>query len=97
MSGLLFAAGILATWRVTHLVVAEDGPWNLVTRLRVLAGPGVVGQMMDCFNCASIWLAMPFAYWLSTTWSDGVIVWLALSGGAMLLERIVGVPPSARQ
>ena len=51
---------------------------------------------MDCFYCASLWVAMPIAYWLSTAGAR-VVVWLALSGGAMLLERVVRVTPSARQ
>ena len=24
----------LALWRVTHLLAAEDGPWDLIARLR---------------------------------------------------------------
>lgn len=94
MSGVLLAASILAVWRLTHLIVAEDGPWNVVTRLRQFAGAGIVGQMMDCFNCASMFMALPFAVWLATDWKDGLVIWLALSGGAILLERVVPAPPA---
>ena len=94
MSGVLLGVAILAVWRLTHFIVAEDGPWDIVTRLRRLAGAGIVGQMMDCFNCASMFMALPFAVWLSTGWGDGIVIWLALSGGAILLERAVPAPPS---
>jgi hypothetical protein len=97
MSGVLLVVGVLAAWRLTHLIVAEDGPWNIVARLRQRAGAGVVGQMMDCFNCTSMWVAVPFAFWLASDWIDGAVAWLALSGGAILLERIAPVPPSAGQ
>lgn len=81
------AAATLATWRLTHLVVAEDGPWDLVVRLRRAAGDGLAGQMMDCFYCASLWLALPFAAWLADDWPGRLVAWLAASGGAMLLQR----------
>ncbi|MGH9383441.1 MAG: DUF1360 domain-containing protein [Vicinamibacterales bacterium] len=91
MIGVWLAAGILATWRVTHLIVAEDGPWDIVARLRRLAGAGVLGQLMDCFYCASLWVAIPIALWIGDDGAARVVIWLALSGGAALLER--AVPP----
>ena len=50
--------GILATWRVTHLLWAEDGPWRIVALLRRRAGTGFWGGLMDCFNCLSLWVAL---------------------------------------
>jgi len=89
MSPLPFLAGVLATWRVTHLVTAEDGPFNIVARLRAAAGGGFVGQLMDCFYCASVWVAAPIACWVAHGWSDRVVTWLALSAGAILVERFI--------
>jgi len=94
MDALSFAAATLATWRLAHLVVAEDGPWNAVAHLRRLAGASWLGDAMDCFHCASLWLALPFAAALASGWADGVTAWLALSGGAILLERLPGATPS---
>jgi hypothetical protein len=51
----------LATWRITHLLVEEDGPADLVLRLRGAVDSSVLGQVMDCFYCASVWVALPFA------------------------------------
>jgi hypothetical protein len=79
---------LLAAWRVTHLLQAEDGPFDLIYRLRKALGISVFGKMMDCFNCLSIWIAMPFAYFLGDTWPEKILLWLALSGGSILLERI---------
>ncbi|HEY5617352.1 MAG TPA: DUF1360 domain-containing protein [Vicinamibacterales bacterium] len=88
MSGVLFVAAILATWRITHLVTAEDGPWEVVARLRRRAGSGVVGQLMDCFYCLSFWVALPFAWIVGDTWRDRLIAWPALSAGAIVIERL---------
>jgi hypothetical protein len=85
--------GTLAVWRVTHLLQAEDGPWNLLVRLRRLAGSGFWGQLLDCFYCLSMWVALPVALLLATSWREGVLLWLGLSGGAILLERATARPP----
>ena len=57
---------VLAVWRVTHLLHAEDGPWDVVARLRGWAGDGLLGRMMDCFYCASLWVALPAAAMLGS-------------------------------
>ena len=80
--------GILAVWRVTHLLNAEDGPWDLLVRMRRLAGQGFFGRLLDCFYCLSLWVAIPFAWLLATDWKELLFLWLAFSGGAILLERL---------
>jgi Protein of unknown function (DUF1360) len=85
--------GVLATWRVTHLLQAEDGPADLVVRLRRAAGEGFLGSLLDCFYCLSLWIAAPFALFLGATWAERAMLWLAFSGGASLLERRgAGIP-----
>lgn len=88
MSGVLLVAAILATWRLTHLVAAEDGPWDVVARLRRRAGAGFWGRLMDCFYCLSLWIAFPVAWLVGDDWRSRLIAWPALSGGAILLERV---------
>lgn len=78
----------LATWRLTHLLAREDGPADLLVRLRERLGAGSLGHLMDCFNCSSLWVAAPLAWWLAGTPGDGIVIWLALSGAACLLERV---------
>jgi hypothetical protein len=80
--------GVLAVWRVTHLLQAEDGPWNLIVRLRKFAGNGFLGQLLDCFYCLSLWIAAPFAWFLGQGAMERLLLWPALSGAAILLERI---------
>ncbi len=80
-------AGSVAVWRVTHLFAAEDGPWDLIVGWRKLAGNSVFGKMLDCFYCLSVWMAIPFAWALGATWKERLILWPALSGAAILLER----------
>lgn len=77
----------LATWRVTHLLVAEDGPWDIVVKLRARLGESVIGSVMDCFYCASLWIAVPFAFAVADDVPGGILSWLAISGAAALLEQ----------
>lgn len=85
--GIVYGLCTLATWRLTHLVVAEDGPGEVIVRLRGWAGDGVVGQLMDCFYCASLWLAAPFAFVVADDGLTWLLSWLAISGAASLLEQ----------
>jgi hypothetical protein len=82
-----FALCALATWRLTHLVVEEDGPFDLVARLRAALGDSQAGRAMDCFYCASLWLAAPMAFALTRAPLDWPLAWLALSGAAALAEQ----------
>lgn len=86
--------GILAVWRVTHLLNAEDGPWDLSLRLRRVAGDGSWARLLDCFYCLSLWVSVPFALMIAASWAEGVVTWLGLSGGAVALDR--AMPPEAR-
>lgn len=87
-SALRFAIAALATWRVTHLLAEEDGPADVVVRARERLGDTVLGELMDCFACLSVWVAVPAGrYVVCSSWRGAVPVTLALSGAACLLEH----------
>jgi hypothetical protein len=87
MSFYLLTLGILATWRVTHFLQAEDGPGDIVVRVRARLGDGHLGKLLDCFYCLSVWVAVPLAVWIGQRWDEKVLLVLGFSGGAILLER----------
>lgn len=88
------AVGALCVWRVTHLLQAEDGPWDVIVKLRRAVGNGMVGRLLDCFYCASVWVAMPFAAVLGDGWRDRLLLVPALSAAAILAERVTARPPA---
>ena len=98
MSPLWFAIAVLGVWRITHLLAAEDGPGDIIVRLRSRTGHGFWGRLLDCFYCLSLWVAAPFALALDALSWESVLLWLGLSGGAILLERVTdrGMSPAAR-
>ncbi len=89
--------GILSTWRITHFLRAEDGPGDSVVRLRKVVGDGFFGSLLDCFYCLSVWIAFPFAALLGGTLAERFLLWLSLSAGAILLERITERPWEIQQ
>ena len=91
------ALGTLAVWRVTHILNAEDGPGDVFVRLRKLAGRGFWGDLLDCFYCLSMWVAVPFAWWLGDGWKEILLLWPALSGAGILLERLSSLGPETNK
>ena len=92
------AIGILGVWRVSHLLHAENGPWNAVELFRKLVGAGFWGGVFGCFYCLSLWVAVPFALLLSGETKQRLLLWPALSAGAILIERLSSretEPPAA--
>lgn len=92
---LRLLVAMLAVWRVSHLIVAEDGPWDVIVRMRHGAGQGILGRLMDCFYCTSLWAAAPAALVVTREPAAWVVAWLAISGGACLLERATSREPPA--
>jgi hypothetical protein len=86
--------GVLAVWRFTHLLSYEEGPWDSLERLRQRASGGFWGKLLGCFYCLSLWSALPLALWIGTDWLERVLLWPALSAGAILLERISSREPA---
>ena len=82
-----FIVGTLATWRIASLLTREDGPYSLFSRLRgsgIERGPR---RALHCLYCTSIWVAAPLAGFVAPWSGRSIVIWLALSGGACLLDR----------
>ena len=88
------ALAVLAGWRITHLLAAEDGPFGLVLKLRERLGQGIWGQLMDCPHCVSLWVAMPLAPLLVTDLLGWGLSALALSGAVCIIEAALDVAAS---
>jgi len=84
--------GALVVWRVTHLLHAESGPWNMLERLRQSMSSGFWSSLFVCFYCLSLWVAIPVAFLLAGAWKERLLLWPALSGAAILLERLSAPP-----
>ena len=52
---------MLCAWRITHLILAEGGPWELIIRVRKIVSNGFGGALLDCFYCLSLWVSAPIS------------------------------------
>lgn len=91
---LILAA--LATWRITHFLIREDGPYNLGNHIRLAVGqtydensqcaaPNEIGKALCCFHCASVWVALGVT--IFTFGKLDVLKIFAISAAAILLDE----------
>jgi len=90
-SWLCFVLAALAVWRVTHLLHAEDGPFDILVKIRTAAKNGFLGKLLDCFYCLSIWIAAIPVLILNYSWQERLLLWLSISAAAILFERLHAV------
>lgn len=79
---------LIVVWRLTHLISSEDGPFDLIIRLRKLMGNSFFGKLMDCFYCLSIWIGLAGAWYAGNNFEEIIILCFYYSGASILLEKI---------
>lgn len=85
-----------AAWRVSSLLVHEDGPGDVFERLRQLVGvpsngevSGLLPSLLSCVWCVSIWTALGlWVVW--EAWRPEPVVVLAAMSIAPFAERYLG-------
>lgn len=76
---------ILATWRLTSLLVQEVGPYRVFVRLRAAQRDTEIGAALECVWCTSVWAAL-FIVLLDHICPAAVDV-LAFSAGAIAVDK----------
>jgi len=81
----------LATWRISHMVVWEDGPFDIFQKIVTFTEKWrFTKSLFSCVWCLSVWIGAILA--LSAIIDKTVTVYLmlpfALSAVAILLEQI---------
>jgi len=90
---------ILATWRITSLLNREQGPYNVLGKLRYTIGIRVddagqtygiteLARLVDCPWCLSLWVGAGLALVTATGVRDWALTTLALSAGAVLIDEV---------
>lgn len=100
MAMIEIATLALATWRLTSLLVYEDGPGKVFDRLRAWAGitydeqnnataTTSLGEGLKCFWCTSVWCGTFWALLYLTTDTTWLALPFALSAAAILIDKLV--------
>lgn len=79
----------LATWRISLLLVKDEGPFAVFETLRYVVRDNQLGVLLACVRCASFWVAWVALglAWLNLWW---ILAVFALSGAAWALQRGLG-------
>ena len=79
----------LATWRLSHMVTGEAGPYRAFERLRTRYP---LGGLTSCIYCLSVWVGwgMVGAWVLDVTVIQWGIIGAAASGAALMLRAYTG-------
>lgn len=81
---LSFVLLSLAVWRLTALLVYDEGPGDVFVRLRELSD--AIGGPLNCFRCASVWVSFLASLLFTPNW---LLWWLALSGAAIVIDEVL--------
>lgn len=94
----------LAVWRISSLLVHEQGPFRVFVWLRERAGighdadwnprevpDGFFAQLLGCVWCLSLWVGLFFTvlFSLAPAWSVWCAAPFAFSAGAILFETLI--------
>jgi hypothetical protein len=94
----------LATWRISSLIVNEEGPFHIFEKLREKTGiqhdpdgnieivpSNLFAGILSCVWCCSVWVG--FGIWLLYTFFPTVALWIAsalcLSAIAIIVNKFV--------
>lgn len=77
----------MATWRISSLLVNEEGPLEIFVKLRLFAAGYT--DLFTCIWCFSVWLGAAFTllYWYLPEAAFWVALPFALSTGAITWEK----------
>jgi hypothetical protein len=91
---LLFVSGALATFRLSHLVSKERGPFCVFERIRnaLPRGRGSAQEWLSCIFCFSLSASAAICVLLWTgglrlTLQEWIVHWLGFSGVALIINQ----------
>jgi hypothetical protein len=87
-----FVLASLAVWRISFLLVREDGPGKVLMRLRKRVEKCFLGELLKCVKCTGVWVSLPFAIYVGGDFWQIVVVWLAIAGVTALIDEVTKPP-----
>ncbi len=88
-----FLIRVLATYRLSHMIVDEQGPFDLAMNFRTYiynapSTPKWVKAGFACVLCVSFWVSFPItAVKKGLKWHEFIIEWLGVAGACLALHR----------
>jgi len=90
----IFVLGSLATFRLSHLIAKEHGPFAVFERLRnaMPGGRGSAKEWLSCIFCFSLSASalvclMLWCGGLNLSWEEWALHWLGFSAVALIINQ----------
>lgn len=83
-----FLLAVLAAYRISRIIVLEDGPLDVFARVRGRIDPAQktwVGRGLACVICVSFWVSLIIALIIGASWLE----WLAMSAAIVLWREVI--------
>ena len=94
MRWFTFILGSLATFRLSHLITKERGPFAIFERLRnaMPGGRGSAKEWLSCLFCFSLSASalVCLILWLggmNLSWEEWVLTWLGFSAVTLIINQ----------
>jgi hypothetical protein len=98
VSEIDLVVAVLATWRLSALLVLEDGPFDVFLNFRMFVGvyalgddmrpKTFLGKLLECVWCTSVWAGV--ATFVISLTSFKYLLWpFAISAGAVIINELV--------
>ena len=90
---LVGIAAVLSTFRITELLICDDGPLSVFARLREFLKKYLFDGVLECYYCASGWVSLAISGYLwhlnAVSTPYVALYWFAVWGGAVLCQRAI--------
>jgi len=97
---LNFLISSLAVWRISSLLVREDGPWDVFAKLRNISGvkyneysvsygTNLISSILSCVWCTSVWVGFFVALLDKPVNIRTLLRALALSSSAIIIDEVI--------
>ena len=92
MDAITLIIGGLVTWRVSYMLVKEDGPLFMLARMRAYLAKnqqkrGGLFDLISCVYCTSVWIGSVTALWVAESVLELIWYTLAFSAISVVIER----------
>ena len=88
-SWLMVLLATTAVYRVSRMIVAEEGPGRIFELLRRATADDThwLHDGIRCPLCVSFWLSLPAAVMIASSWQEIILLWLGVAGLVTLIYR----------
>jgi hypothetical protein len=80
----------LGSWRITALLVYEAGPFDVLSRLRVVLVRAGLRSLITCFHCLAVWVSAVVVLLVYQVEPRSLLLIFAVAGAASISERFLG-------